>query len=517
MKNRNKIFEDLFVLDLANNHFGDFSHAKKIINSFSKITKKNKLKATIKFQFRDLNTFIHPSQLNNKNNKYVKRFSSTKMSFDNFTKLSKLIKSKDMLTSCTPFDENSVDVIEKMKFNFLKIASVSSNDWSLLERVRKNNIPKIISTGGKNLDQIDNIVSFFRRSNTPFSIMHCVAIYPSENYHLNLEFIKSLKKRYKDITIGWSTHERPENLLPSTIAYSCGARMFEKHIGISSKKYKLNDYSTTPKLFEKYISNLQDCKKTLGNSEKIISPLELKTLDMLDRGVYAKKDLTKGSLLKKKDVYFAFPKKPNQISPSLSASVMSKIIIKKSIKKDQPIMKNSTKVIDEKNYKLIIKYIHRVKAMLNYCKIDLGEDFDLEISHHYGIDKFLNYGCFLFNCVNRTYAKKIVVLFANQKHPLHKHKIKEETFQILYGKLYSELNGKLKILLPGDKVLVKPNVWHKFRTDGNGCIFEEISTTSVPDDSFYEDKKISSLKREERKTFVKRWGIDQLKLKYSLK
>ena len=76
--------------------------------------------------------------------------------------------------------------------------------------------------------------------------------------------------------------------------------MFEKHIGIFSKKYKLNDYSTTPKLFEKYISNLKDCKKTLGNSEKIISPIELKTLDMLDRGVYAKKDLIKGSLLKKK-------------------------------------------------------------------------------------------------------------------------------------------------------------------------------------------------------------------------
>ena len=33
-------------------------------------------------------------------------------------------------------------------------------------------------------------------------------------------------------------------------------------------------------------------------------------------------------------------------------------------------------------------------------------------------------------------TQKIVVLFANQKHPLHKHKIKEETFQILYGKLY---------------------------------------------------------------------------------
>ena len=57
------------------------------------------------------------------------------MSFDNFSKLSKIIKSR-LQTSCTPFDENSVAVIE-MKFDFLKIASVSSNDWSLLERVRK--------------------------------------------------------------------------------------------------------------------------------------------------------------------------------------------------------------------------------------------------------------------------------------------------------------------------------------------------------------------------------------------
>lgn len=511
------IFRNLFVLDLANNHFGNYEYAKKIIFKFSKIVKKNKLKATIKFQFRDLNTFIHPSQAKNENNKYVKRFSSTRMSNENFLRLSKYVKSNGMLTSCTPFDENSVTLIEKMKFDFLKIASVSANDWSLLERVRNNNIPKIISTGGKDLDQIDNIVSFFKRSRAPFSLMHCVAIYPSENYQLNLDFIKNMRDRYKDIVIGWSTHERPDNYLPSTIAYTCGARMFEKHIGIVSQKYKLNDYSTTPELFEKYIENLKICKTILGNYEKTINKIETKTLDMLDRGVYAKKNLFKGEILDNKNIYFAFPKKNNQISPSLSASVMSKIIAKKIIKKDEPILKKDVQITNEKDYQLIIKYIHRVKAMLNYCKIDLGEDFDLEISHHYGIKKFLKYGCFLFNCVNRKYAKKIVVLFPDQRHPLHKHRIKEETFQVLYGKLYSELNGKLNILLPGDKVLVKPNVWHKFRTDKKGCIFEEVSTKSLPDDSFYKDKKIALLKREERKTFVKRWGIDQLKLKYSIK
>ena len=64
MKN---IFKDLFVLDLANNHFGNVVHGNKIINDYGKIIRKQKLNATIKFQFRNLNTFIHPNFLNSIN------------------------------------------------------------------------------------------------------------------------------------------------------------------------------------------------------------------------------------------------------------------------------------------------------------------------------------------------------------------------------------------------------------------------------------------------------------------
>ena len=175
MKN---IFENLLVLDMANNHFGSLSHGNKIINQFGKIVRRKKLKATIKFQFRNLNNFIHPDFINS-DEKYVKRFLSTKLSMDHFKKLFKNIKKNKMLTSCTPFDEDSVDLIEKMNFDILKIASVSSLDFNLLERVANNNIPKLISTGGKTLEDIDKIVSFFRRKKQNFAIMHCIAIYPT--------------------------------------------------------------------------------------------------------------------------------------------------------------------------------------------------------------------------------------------------------------------------------------------------------------------------------------------------
>ena len=158
----------------------------------------------------------------------------------------------------------------------------------------------------------------------------------------------------------------------------------------------------------------------------------------------------------------------------------------------------------------LTSYIHEAKSILKSNKISLGNNFDLEISHHYGINRFRKYGCFLFNCINRKYAKKIVMLFANQKHPLHKHLLKEETFQVLSGALESTLNGRTTKLGPGDTILIKPGVWHKFRALKEPCIFEEVSTTSYNDDSFYKDPSINKLNREERKTRLNNFTTSQL-------
>ena len=79
----NKIYNDLIILDLANNHFGDFSHSKKIISSFAKITKRYNINSAIKFQFRQLPEFIH-KDYRDSNLKYVRRFLDTKLSDKDF-------------------------------------------------------------------------------------------------------------------------------------------------------------------------------------------------------------------------------------------------------------------------------------------------------------------------------------------------------------------------------------------------------------------------------------------------
>ena len=77
-------FENIFVFDLANNHQGDVNHALKIIEECSKISKRNDVRVAFKFQFRQLNTFIHPEHQVVTNSKHLKRFKDTELSIEDY-------------------------------------------------------------------------------------------------------------------------------------------------------------------------------------------------------------------------------------------------------------------------------------------------------------------------------------------------------------------------------------------------------------------------------------------------
>jgi N-acetylneuraminate synthase len=149
--------------------------------------------------------------------------------------------------------------------------------------------------------------------------------------------------------------------------------------------------------------------------------------------------------------------------------------------------------------------VHEVKALLNEASVELNSDFQLEFSHHYGMENFREVGALIINCINREYCKKIIVQLPGQKHPVHFHKRKEETFQILHGVLETEVDGHRRTLHPGETALVQPGVWHRFWTD-TGCVFEEVSTTHYNNDSVYNDRRINEMQREQRKTVAEHWG-----------
>ena len=494
-------FKDIFVFDLANNHQGDVNHAKDIIKKIGDICKTKKVSVVFKLQFRDLDTFIHKKEVNNNDNKNIKRFLSTKLNWNQYLEIKNFILDNDMKSMCTPFDEKSVDKIIEMGFDILKIASCSANDWPLLEKAANSGLPLIISTGGLSIDEIDQVVSFFEHKGTDFALMHCISIYPTPSNQSQLGFLTKLKNRYPRITIGWSTHEDPDNYDISKIAYSLGARIFERHVGIETENYKLNKYSSNPTQAQKWIESVEITKQIINLEDKSIHHSERSALNNLKRGIYLKNNFKSGYNLTEKDIYFAIPFNENQIE---SGMWNEDLILKNDVLKDSSLLKSDV-ISYKKEVNVLKSSVHFIKGILNEAKVFLSPDFEVEYSHHYGVSKFKKIGATIINCINREYCKKILVLTPGQEHPSHFHRRKEETFNLLYGDLEIWLDGAKKKLLPGENCLVLPGVWHSFKSN-KGCIIEEISTTHYKNDSVYKDPYINSLKLKERKTIVPNWG-----------
>ena len=81
---KNTIFEHLFVLELANNHWGNIDRGLKIINDYASIVRYNDAKAAMKLQFRDVDRFIHPDFSENTDIRYVDKTRRTKLSWEDF-------------------------------------------------------------------------------------------------------------------------------------------------------------------------------------------------------------------------------------------------------------------------------------------------------------------------------------------------------------------------------------------------------------------------------------------------
>ncbi len=494
-------FKDLFVLDIANNHQGYIDHGLRIIDEHSKVVKKKGVRAGFKFQFRNLKTFIH-KDFGKSEIKHIKRFNETKISDNDYQKLLQEIKEKGIYSICTPFDEESVDKIVDFGFDILKIASCSSNDWPLLEKISETNLPTIISTGGLEIDEIDNIVSFAEHRKIDLAIMHCVSIYPTSDEQCELNNIKMLKERYPGLTVGWSTHENPDDSNIVSIAKAAGAEMFERHIGVETDNFKLNKYSSTPKQINNWIDSWDNTNKILGKYNRNVQKIERDSLHELRRGVYLRRSLKKNHLLKRNDVYFAMPCQDKQL---YSGDFKEDVILNEDLKKDDALFALHITFPEISDANILYKYVHKVKAMLNHARIDLGNEFNVEYSHHYGVKRFSKTGCVLIECINREYCKKILIQIPGQSHPFHFHKRKEETFQVLWGVMNINIDGREKKLFPGDTALVLPGTWHKFNTE-QGFIAEEISTTHFDNDSIYKDKDINDMEKKNRKTTVKHWG-----------
>lgn len=499
MNNKPAFSQDLFILDLANNHFGDVEHALRVVDEVSEVVHEFGVRAALKLQLRNLDSFIHPS-MRESDHRYVRRFLDTSLSFEDFARISDRVHDAGLKLMATPFDEDSIELLSQLGVSIAKVASASASDLPLLDALARTKFPIVASTGGLTQLQIDMLHQRLLISGNEFALMHCVSVYPSAPETHQLRQITNFRTRYPGIPVGWSTHEKPSHLEAITIAKSLGASLFERHVGLDSSIYPLNDYSSSPQQLANWFRRYFEVSAELGSQVRLpSSEEELQTLGSLRRGYFFSTRGKAGDLVASIAVA-AFPVVAE--SQVTTGDSLSGLKLARDVEAGEPVLHEDCEETEPLKSS-VARHMFEVAAKLAEAQVRLNDDAEVELSHHYGIDRFREYGATLITVLNREYAKKIVVLLPRQKHPSHRHTKKEETFQLLWGDLEIAVNGAKLDMRPGQVVTVHRGDWHSFNST-HGAIVEEISSHAFDADSEYEDSVINT--NLNRKTVVPDWS-----------
>jgi sialic acid synthase SpsE len=248
--------------------------------------------------------------------------------------LFKYARQKKIIIFSTPFSEEAVYFLEKLKCPAYKIASFEMNDYNLVKVAAKTKKPLILSTGLSTMSEIENAVNVAKKNGCKdLTLLYCVSNYPSQSNDFNLNYIQEFKKKFK-CKVGLSDHSLGSEIARYSLIH--GATVFEKHIALQNQKKGLDlDFSLRGKELKAYSEALLETFQLISDKNFTRSRNELKN-KIFRRSIYAIQDIKMGDLFSKKNIKTFRPEK------GISASYYLNILNKKSpvaIKKNYPLPK----------------------------------------------------------------------------------------------------------------------------------------------------------------------------------
>ena len=333
-----------FIADIAANHDGSLSRAKKLI----KLCARNGADCA-KFQHFRAETIVSDSGFKNlKSLSHQKKwrfsvFNTYKKASINLNWTKALVKECkkykiDFMTAI--YDLDYVDSLNKYSSAF-KIGSGDITWKEILTKIAKQKKPVFLATGASDIKDVDKALRVFSKFKNKIVLMQCNTNYTGENYnynYINLNVLKTFKKKYKNkYILGLSDHTHGNTTVLGAV--TLGARVIEKHFtDNNNREGPDHKFSMNPSSWKQMINETRNLEKSLGDGKKKIEKNEKETVIAQRRGVWINKDLKKGTKLKKNYLSILRPCPRNSISPMEIESFIGKKI-KIDLKKNTLLQK----------------------------------------------------------------------------------------------------------------------------------------------------------------------------------
>ena len=226
----------------------------------------------------------------------------------------------------TPFDEESVEVLEQIGTKVYKISSGDITNKQLLQYVAKKHKPMIISTGMCTLEEVQEAIGWIEQvGNTQITILHCTSNYPTPYEDVNMKAMLTLDSQFP-YPVGYSDHTK--GYIIPVMAVAMGAEIIEKHFTLD-KNMEGPDHKASLDVAElkEMVDSIRIVEEAMGDGIKQPAKSELSTRDVARKSIILTHAVPKGGVLTREDLGIKRP--GNGLAPKYIDDLIGKKTLRK--------------------------------------------------------------------------------------------------------------------------------------------------------------------------------------------
>ena len=315
---KDKMNNVFIIAEAGVNHNGSIELAKKLID----VAVDSGVDA-VKFQTFKAENLVSKNaqkadyQKNNMNDADDSQFNMLKkleLDIDTHKELIAYCNSKNIMFLSTPFDHDSIELLNDLGLEIFKIPSGEITNLPYLRHIGKLNKKVILSTGMADIGEIEDALDVLYKAGTKkenITVLHANTMYPTPMEDVNLRAMITIGNTF-DVAYGYSDHTLGIEI--PTAAVAMGASCIEKHFTLDcTMEGPDHKASLEPHELKAMVEAIRNIELALGSSIKKPSKSETPNINIARKSIVAKCDIKKGQTLTENNLTIKRP--GNGINP----------------------------------------------------------------------------------------------------------------------------------------------------------------------------------------------------------
>lgn len=296
----------LIIAEAGVNHNGDLNLAKKLIEVAAKggadFVKFQSFKAELCVS-KNAKKAAYQLKTTAKDESQLEMIKKLELDFNAHQLLISHAKQCGIAFLSTPFDLESIELLDDLGLEVFKIPSGEITNLPYLKKIAKLNKKIILSTGMSNLGEIEAALEILCQGGTQranITLLHCTTEYPAPFDEVNLKAMQTLKNTF-NLDVGYSDHTKGIHI--SLAAIALGASVIEKHFTLD-KNMPGPDHkaSLEPNELQELCTKIREIESALGDGIKQASKSERKNIEIARKSLVAKKKIKKGEIFSEENL-----------------------------------------------------------------------------------------------------------------------------------------------------------------------------------------------------------------------